>query len=168
MAVTDHDRKVGFLLGLDPAKIAENRQKAEEEAAAKGIPPLSRERIKEFSAFSDEISDEEFEGSTWRSSTQSVAGRRSRAQPQLLGLNAAVTFVTRGEALTGAYSARWTAHKRDGIYAFYEHTSSSLNWKQEIPEAYGFLRARRPPPATPSGRTTVGSRRAASATGCRC
>jgi len=25
MAVTDHDRKVGALLGLDPAKIAENR-----------------------------------------------------------------------------------------------------------------------------------------------
>jgi predicted nucleic acid-binding protein len=59
---------------------------------------------------------------------------------QLLGLNAAVTFVTLGEALTGASSARWTAHKRDGIHAFYEHTFSSLNWKEEIPEAYGFLR----------------------------
>jgi hypothetical protein len=34
---------------------------AQEEADAKGIPPLSRERIKEFSAFSDEISDEEFD-----------------------------------------------------------------------------------------------------------
>jgi hypothetical protein len=61
MAVTDHDRKVGALLGLDPAKIAENRHRAEEEADAQGIPPLSRERIKEFSAFSAEISDEEFE-----------------------------------------------------------------------------------------------------------
>jgi hypothetical protein len=61
MAVTDHDRKVGALIGLDPAKIAENRRRAEEEADAKGIPPLSRERIKEFSTFSDEISDEEFD-----------------------------------------------------------------------------------------------------------
>jgi hypothetical protein len=61
MAVTDHDRRVGALLGLDPARIAENRRRAEEEADAKGIPPLSRERIKEFSAFSDEISDEEFD-----------------------------------------------------------------------------------------------------------
>jgi hypothetical protein len=61
MAVTDHDRKVGALLGLDPARIAENRRRAEEEADAKGIPPLSRERIKEYSAFSAEISDEEFE-----------------------------------------------------------------------------------------------------------
>jgi hypothetical protein len=61
MAVTDHDRKVGALLGLDPARIAENRRQAEEEADVKGIPPLSRERIKEFSAFSDEISDEEFD-----------------------------------------------------------------------------------------------------------
>jgi hypothetical protein len=42
MAVTDHDRKVGFLLGLDPAKIAENRQRAEEEAAAKGIGSTRR------------------------------------------------------------------------------------------------------------------------------
>jgi hypothetical protein len=61
MAVTDHDRKVGALLGLDPARIAENRRRAEEEADAKGIPPLSRERIREFSAFSDQISDEEFD-----------------------------------------------------------------------------------------------------------
>ena len=61
MEVSDHDRKVGFLLGLDPAEIAENRRRAEEEADPKGIPPLSRERIKEFSAFSAEISDEAFD-----------------------------------------------------------------------------------------------------------
>ena len=91
MEVSDHDRKVGFLLGLDPAEIpvpdsatasystpttaelagahdAHHRQaqpfldrRAEEEADPKGIPPLSRERIKEFSAFSAEISDEEFD-----------------------------------------------------------------------------------------------------------
>jgi toxin FitB len=59
---------------------------------------------------------------------------------QLLGLNAAVTFVTLGEALTGAYNARWTARQRDGIQAFYEHTFSRLSWKAQIPEAYGFLR----------------------------
>ena len=60
-AITEHDRKVGALIGIDPAKIAENRRLAGEEADARGIPPLSRERVKEFSAFNAEISDEEFD-----------------------------------------------------------------------------------------------------------
>jgi predicted nucleic acid-binding protein len=59
---------------------------------------------------------------------------------QLLGLKAAVTFVTLGEAFTGAFSARWTGQQRDGLHAYYEHTFGSLSWKQEIPEAYGYLR----------------------------
>jgi hypothetical protein len=60
MAITEQDRKVGALLGLDPARIAENR-KAEEESLARGTQPLSKERLKELTAFSQEISDEEFE-----------------------------------------------------------------------------------------------------------
>ena len=60
-AITEYDRKLGALLGLDPARIAENRRKAQEEMDSPDIPPLSRERIREFSAFSDEISDEEFD-----------------------------------------------------------------------------------------------------------
>jgi hypothetical protein len=61
MAITEHDRKVGALLGLDPARIAENRRKAEEESVARGTQPFSKERVREFTAFSDEVSDEEFE-----------------------------------------------------------------------------------------------------------
>jgi hypothetical protein len=61
MAITEHDRKVGALLGLDPAKIAENRRQAAEKAHAQAIKPLTRERMRELSAFSAEISDEEFE-----------------------------------------------------------------------------------------------------------
>jgi hypothetical protein len=61
MAITEHDRKVGALLGLDPAKIAENRREAEEASLARGTQPLSRERLKELTAFSKEISDEKFE-----------------------------------------------------------------------------------------------------------
>ena len=61
MAITEHDRKVGALLGIDPARIAENRRKAQEESLARGTQPLSRERLKELTAFSAEISDEEFE-----------------------------------------------------------------------------------------------------------
>ena len=61
MAITEHDRKVGALLGLDPARIAENRRKAEEESRARGTQPLSRERLQELTAFSKEITDEEFE-----------------------------------------------------------------------------------------------------------
>ena len=61
MEITEHDRKVGALVGIDPAKIAENRRKAEENDDARGIQPLSRERLKELTAFSAEISDEEFE-----------------------------------------------------------------------------------------------------------
>jgi hypothetical protein len=61
MGITEHDRRVGALLGLDPARIAENRRKAGEEAAAKGIKPLSRERVKELSTFSADISDQEFQ-----------------------------------------------------------------------------------------------------------
>jgi hypothetical protein len=61
MAIAEHDRKVGALLGLDPARIAENRRKAEEESRARGTQPLSRERLQELTAFSKEITDEEFE-----------------------------------------------------------------------------------------------------------
>jgi toxin FitB len=61
---------------------------------------------------------------------------------QLLGQSAAVTFVTLGEAITGSFSARWSPRQRDGLHAFYEHTFSSLSWKQEIPETYGFLRGK--------------------------
>ena len=61
MAITEHDRKVGALLGLDPARIAENRRKAEEESRARGTQPLSRKRLKGLTAFSKEITDEEFE-----------------------------------------------------------------------------------------------------------
>jgi hypothetical protein len=61
MAITEHDRKVGALIGIDPARIAENRRQAQEESRAKGIQPLSRERLEELTAFSKDISDEEFE-----------------------------------------------------------------------------------------------------------
>jgi hypothetical protein len=58
---SEHDRKVGALLGLDPARIAENRRQAEEESRARGTQPPSKERLKELTAFSAEVSDEEFE-----------------------------------------------------------------------------------------------------------
>jgi hypothetical protein len=61
MAVTDHDRKVGALLGLDPARIAENRRKAEERAIARGIQPMTAERLKEIGTGGPWESDEEFE-----------------------------------------------------------------------------------------------------------
>jgi hypothetical protein len=41
MAITEHDRKVGALLGLDPAMIAEN-SKAEEEWPTSSSTPMSR------------------------------------------------------------------------------------------------------------------------------
>jgi predicted nucleic acid-binding protein len=59
---------------------------------------------------------------------------------QLLGLTVGVTFVTLGEALAGAYSDHWAPRKLAGLRAFYEHTFDRLRWKEEIPEAYGFLR----------------------------
>ena len=45
---------------------------------------------------------------------------------QLLERKAAMTFVTLGEALAGAYGAGWTHQRRDGLRAFYEHTFGSL------------------------------------------
>jgi toxin FitB len=59
---------------------------------------------------------------------------------ELFGIKLGVTFVTLGEALTGAHSDRWAARKVDGLRAFYEHTFGSLEWSDQIPEAYGFLR----------------------------
>jgi len=65
-----------------------------------------------------------------------------RIDRQLLGRKAAVTFVTLGEALAGAYGAGWTHQRRDGLRAFYEHTFGSLGWRHDISEAYGDLRGR--------------------------
>jgi hypothetical protein len=46
MAISEHDRKVGALLGLDPARIAENRRLANEKADAQGLEPLTPERLR--------------------------------------------------------------------------------------------------------------------------
>jgi predicted nucleic acid-binding protein len=65
-----------------------------------------------------------------------VAGRAPPCRPHTRG----GLFVTLGEALTGAYSAHWAARRLDGLRAFYAHTFTSLDWRDDIPEAYGFLR----------------------------
>ena len=59
---------------------------------------------------------------------------------QLIGLTLGVTFVTLGEAFAGAYSAHWGIGEIGGLRAYYEHTFDPLNWEEETPEAYGFLR----------------------------
>jgi predicted nucleic acid-binding protein len=59
---------------------------------------------------------------------------------RLIGTRVHVTFVTIGEALTGAHSARWADEQVDGLRAFYEHTFDALEWIDEIPEVYGALR----------------------------
>ena len=49
------------LPGMDPASVAERRRRLEEQIRAKGIKPLTRERLKELGTGGPWESDEEFE-----------------------------------------------------------------------------------------------------------
>jgi toxin FitB len=59
---------------------------------------------------------------------------------QLLGRISLITFVTLGEALTGAHSGGWNPRRSSGLRAFYEHAFTLLEWDDAIPYIYARLR----------------------------
>lgn len=59
---------------------------------------------------------------------------------KLLGQISLITFVTLGEALTGAHSGGWDLRRSSGLRAFYEHAFTLLEWDDAIPYTYARLR----------------------------
>jgi predicted nucleic acid-binding protein len=57
-----------------------------------------------------------------------------------VGRRLVVTFITKGEALEGAYR-KFDVVRQEGLRAFYEHTFGMLEWDEQIPETYARLRA---------------------------
>lgn len=70
----------------------------------------------------------------WRAALPPEIERR------FVGQRLVVTFITKGEALDGAYR-RWDVATREELRAFYEQTFGMLEWDEQIPDSYARLRA---------------------------